>query len=379
MATIKREKNADGSTVYRVRAVVGYRANGDPIQRMETHRTMKAAQMAGRRMETARDRGQAVQPSRLRLSEFIAQFMERASRRGVRPTTLYNYQRLVDKRLLPDLGGMRLCDLSRANVQAWIDGIAAPSVARLSYRLLHAVLAEAIDLELLPVNPCERIRLPAAGQSGTSWSRDQARRFLATAANHMHQPYWLLAVRLGLRPSELLGLRWQSVDLEAGTLAVVEARPIVATRRFAGRPKSPSGVRLLDLPADLIAALRSHKLRQSALRLRQGAAWQDLVVTNHLGAEINYRALWQAFRRLCRRADVPVIRLYDMRHTAISLMAEAGADFKAISEVAGHSDPRLTRRVYQHVNREQRRAALQALGDALEEPIEPVHNDAKSG
>src|SRR6202035_928602 len=180
--------------------------------------------------------------------------------------------------------------------------------------------------------------LPRAPASkAAAWSRAEARRFLAAAADAPYWPYWPLAVRLGLRPSELLALRWSSVDLEAGTILIREATPIVAAKRFEGDPKSLSGVRTLDLPADLLTVLRAHKLRQAPLRLALGPAWPDLVCTDADGLAVRYRLLWKIYQHLMEKAGVPHIRLYDLRHTAISIMAESGADMKALGDALEES------------------------------------------
>ena len=88
----------------------------------------------------------------------------------------------------------------------------------------------------------------------------------------------------------------------------------------------------------------------------------------HMAEYIKDGNLDAAFKRLIVAAGVSRIRLYDMRHTAITLMAESGADIKAVSEVAGHANVLITRNVYQHINRSQRASALAALSTALDTP-----------
>jgi integrase len=142
---------------------------------------------------------------------------------------------------------------------------------------------------------------------------------------------------------------------------------------YDGGPKSKAGKRTLDLPPPLLAILRAHRADQApaVLSLADAKRGGALVCTGELGHPIGYRNLTRSFKRLCRVAGVRPIRLYDLRHTGISVMAERGADIKAISEVAGHANVLITRNVYQHVNRNQRAAALAALTEALGEPSDP--------
>jgi integrase len=374
MASIKKCTNGDGSISYRVRIVVGHKSDGTPIQGMRSCRTRKDADTLARQWETDRDRGLRGDPGKVRVGEYVQGWMLRSAKR-VRPSTLAGYRYLIDRYIMPGLGGSLLRELTPASLQAWIDTLPTPDTAHRCRRTLHICLEEAVRLNLLALNPADRVTTPPKGAStAAAWSRDSGRRFLAAAANHTYQPYWTLALRLGLRPSELLGLRWAAVNLDAGTVAVAEARATVANRSYKGAPKSDAGNRVLDMPADLVVHLRAHKARQNAERLALGPVWRgnDLVCCGELGQPIAYRNLTRAFKRVCGVAGVPMIRLYDLRHTAISLMAEAGADIKAISEVAGHANVLITRNIYQHINRAQRAAALghlaEALGDTQPEP-----------
>jgi integrase len=151
-------------------------------------------------------------------------------------------------------------------------------------------------------------------------------------------------VYTGLRPSELLALKWAALDLDAGTLAVKEAYPNVNGRRFEGPPKSDAGNRMLRLDPALLAVLRAHRSSQVEHRLLQGARWKaiDLVCASDVGTPIEPTNIRRRFIKLCEEAAVPRIRLCDLRHTTTSLMLEAGADLKATSEVLGHSDPGIT-------------------------------------
>jgi integrase len=104
-----------------------------------------------------------------------------------------------------------------------------------------------------------------------------------------------------------------------------------------------------------------------------GTVWNqnNLVCSGEVGQPIEYRNLRRAFKRICIEAGVSEIRLYDLRHTAITLMAAAGGDLKAISEVAGHANVTITRNVYQHINKQQRNAVLATLTVAHAAPAKP--------
>jgi integrase len=369
MATIRKVKNKDGSMSYRVRVVVGHKDDGTPKQQMRTYPTRREADAASRSMETDRDRGGDIAAKRMRMGAYLDDWLARAAMR-VRPSTLHGYRYAVEHHIRPGLGGLVVRDLTPTIVQKWIDTLSTPKMAHRCRSVLHNILEEAVRLNLLMMNPVDRISTPPMPPSiAQAWSSDEAKRLLAVAQNHLYQPYWSLALGLALRPSELLGLKWSAIDLAAATLEVREARPTVGVTSFQGAPKSEAGKRILDLPSALVKMLHAHHAEQLARSQKLGEVWVEtgLVCTNERGEPIEYSHLTRAFKRLRKRANVSDIRLYDLRHTAITLMAATGADLKAVSEVAGHANVQITRNIYQHTNRKQRAAVIDALAEVLEE------------
>jgi integrase len=249
------------------------------------------------------------------------------------------------------------------------------ATARRARSVLNVAMNEAARLGLLAMNPVPRTVPPAhTPKPGTAWSADEARRFLAVAATDPYSPFWQLGCYLGLRPSEIAALRWESVDLDAGTLRVERARPTACGKTFDSEDtKSPAGKRALTLPAALVLRLRTHRTAQKEQRLALGERWQEhgLVCPNLSGAPLCYSVIQERFALLCAQSGVTRIRVYDMRHTATSLMIDAGADLKAASEALGHSDPRITMKVYRHVRADQRAQAISVLAATLDLPDGP--------
>jgi integrase len=285
----------------------------------------------------------------------------------VRPSTLAGYRYCLDRHILPALGGYQMRQLTPATLQDWVDKLPTPDAAVRSRRILHIVLEDAVRLGMLDLNPAGRVKTPPKPPAqSAAWSADEARRFLQAARAHTYEPFWTLALRLGTRPGELLGLRWQAVDLDAGTLTISEAASTFGHETFTGAPKTKAARRTYDLPADLVALLDAHRRRQREL----GWGWRnaDCVCTRTDGGQIHYCNVRRAFKVLCAKAGVPVVRLYDMRHTCISLLLANGADIKATSDLVGHANVQITRNTYQKTFRDQRAKALDLLSDLLEAP-----------
>ncbi len=369
MAHFSQYRKKDGTVVHRIRVVVGYEKDGTPIQESRSYASKTDAKKGAKAWETEISQGLSGATAKTTLNEYLSEWLQRKARTA-RPITVTNYAWLI-KHTIADtpLAGTMLSKLTPGLVQKWIDGLPHAATARKARAILNIALNEATRLGHITLNPVARTTAPShVPREGKAWTASEVLRFLAAADQDSYSPFWQLACYLGMRPSEIAGLRWESVNLDNGTIQVVRARPTVCGKTFESeRTKSPSGTRTLHLPAPLIEKLRAHCIRQATVRSVAGTQWTEsgLVCTTEVGTPIDHRNTQRRFQRLCTQAGVPRIRVYDLRHTATSLMIDAGADLKAASEALGHSDPRITMKVYRHVQSSQRAQALALLAKAI--------------
>ncbi|GAA3695561.1 site-specific integrase [Gordonia hankookensis] len=232
--------------------------------------------------------------------------------------------------------------------------------------LLTAALNDAVDEGLLVRNVARLVERPRETQSEMStWTREQAAAFREHIRGDRIEALWLLSL-LGLRRSEVLGLTWGAVDIEAGTVTIRQARVTVngGAETAIGEPKSARSRRTLPVGADseVMTALRSLRATQARERLALGG-WgddRDLVAVDATGTPLRPEAYTDTFRRLAAEAGLPRVRLHDLRHTAASLMLDNGHSPHAVAAWLGH-DPGMTLRVYGHVYTD----ALAAAGGSL--------------
>ena len=172
-----------------------------------------------------------------------------------------------------------------------------------------------------------------------------------------------MALSLGLRQGEALGLRWNDIDTGARTLHVAQALQAVKGTRSLMEPKTENARRTLPLPVAMVGALRSHRTRQLEDRLRAGAGWRDhgLVFPTSVGTPIHPRNLVRSFHALLKRAELAPIRFHDLRHSCLSLLAAQGIPARMAMEIAGHLDIRLTQNVYTHVYDEAKQQAADVM------------------
>jgi integrase len=199
------------------------------------------------------------------------------------------------------------------------------------------------------------------------WTLEHARQFAATAAaDERFGPLWLVYLELGCRRGEGLGLRWIDVDQEKRAITIRQA--VVRTRTEV-KIKGTKGKRsrTLEVSDELLLALRRWRAVVNARRLRSRELWEDhgLVFADELGRPVDPGALRSHFRRLCRAAGVPVVRIHAMRHTAATLMVEAGAPLPAVSKRLGHARICTTTDSYGRTSPKMDDAAAAAIQSAL--------------
>jgi integrase len=182
-------------------------------------------------------------------------------------------------------------------------------------------------------------------------------------------PLYEVAISLGLREAELIGLRWADIDFQKRTLSVTgqmlrRRQPNGKTKLVRLPPKSKRSERSIPLSDGLCVTLKAHKKRILEERLRASTAWRDhdLVFPSQLGTPIDPVTLRAHFKRLLESAGLPATtRFHDLRHTAASLMLDDGATIADVSAILGHANAAITTRIYAHSYDEGQRRAVEGM------------------
>ncbi len=191
---------------------------------------------------------------------------------------------------------------------------------------------------------------------------------------------YVLALATGLRQGELLGLRWDDVDIEQGGLTVryqLQRIPGVGLRLR--ELKTEQSRRTLTLPVAARDALRRHRARQRQERLWAGSRWQDtsFIFTTPIGTPLDADNLRREYVALRDAAEMPPVRFHDLRHTFTSLLQGRGGKLLDISRVLGHSQVSTTTNTYAHLFTERYAEIADLMDDALTETV-PT-GDARTG
>lgn len=345
---------------------IRWRANGQTCT--ETVRgTKRDAQRILRDRLAEADKGLA--PARDTCAEWFDQWL-RITKPELSIVTTRNHRCQVDRYLRPAFGAVALAKLTPATIQAeWSrlaeEGRLSASTRRALHKVLAACLQRAAELGMITANPCDalRRRLPRVEHREMAvLSPDEARELIdRVRRTPLHAPV-IFALGLGARRGEIAALRWRHVDLDRGTVAIVEAaRQTTAADVEIGQTKT-GRARRVALPAFAVDELRLWKRQQAeqllALGVRQSA--ETRCCTDQAGRALSPNQISDAFRQLGAS-----VTFHGLRHTSASLALHAGASIKAVQERLGHSRASQTLDTYAHLLDGAADEAAIRLNDAL--------------
>ncbi|MEK9520045.1 site-specific integrase [Streptomyces venezuelae] len=317
------------------------------------------------------DNGVPVPTRSMKLSEWLPYWLDNIVKPRRKKTTAAKYEVHVRLYLVPILGSKRLESLGVADVRRFLVQLekkTSAATAKESHRVLRTALTAACREELVSRNVATLVEPPTvAARELSPWSLDETLDFLAAARKDPLYAAFVLAIALGFRRGEVVGLRWENVDLDKREIRVRTQRQRVAGEVYEDDPKGRRRTQTLPLPAICVAPLRWQRMRQAADRDRLGEFWEDTgyVFTTRTGKPVEPRNLYRSFTRVAKNADLRVVRLHDARHGTATLLTAAGVPPRVVMEILGHSQIAVTMNVYTHVVQDTQREAVSHIDRLL--------------
>ncbi len=399
--------NGDG-TVYQRKdsrwEAAGYvLAPGNTRKRVRVYGTTRREALAKLTEKiAASNRGVPVPSAQGSVAAYLTYWLDAVAVHQLRENTHTRYTAVARLYLIPGLGRKKLAKLTAKDVRTWLNQLrttcqcctrgldaareqplccaagkcCSKRLSPLTLAYVHSVLKSALEHavreEEIPRNVARNVR------TGTPRPRrfepltaDEARKFLATANGHRLQSLFELALHTGLRKGELLGLRWEDLDLDAGTAAIRRTLQRTSTGGLTTLPtKTCASERRIALPTRCLHSLKLHHEQQKREREAAGAMWQrdEPVFTTVQGRPIDPTNLTRTFNALLHKASLRRIRFHDLRHSTATLLLEQGVELVVIKELLGHAHIGVTATVYAHVRLRLPRDAIDLLGRALDPP-----------
>ncbi|NEA59513.1 site-specific integrase [Streptomyces sp. SID13666] len=400
----KRTRKPNGeSTIYfgkdgrwHGRVTVGVKDDGTPDRRHVSRKTKAEIHKAVRELEKKRESGvmpKAGKPWTVKL--WLAHWVENIAKPVISVNTYAGYEVAVRVHLTPGLGAHRLDKLEPEHIERFYarmkaQGSKAATVHQ-SHRTLRAALNEAVRRRHLAVNPARLAKAPKPDgdeEEVEPYSLEEVARLMDAAADRRHPVRWFLALAIGLRQGEALGLKWIDLDLDNGVLRVRRSRlrpkyahgcekpcgrkPGYCKQRKPIRPatketKSRAGKRPIGLPPQLLPMLKLHREQQERSKENARQLWEEggWVFTDDVGRPVNPRYDWDEWKRLLKAAKVRDGRLHDARHTAATVLLLLGIPDTAVDGIMGWEPGGAMRRRYQHMTAPVLKNIADKLGHAL--------------
>jgi integrase len=381
------------------RVTVGVKDDGTPDRRHVSRKTKAEIHQAVRELERARDAGRVRKPGKpWTVAAWLAHWVEKIAEPVVSVNTIAGYRVAVRVHLTPGLGAHRLDKLEPEHIERLYAKMRAkgskPATVHQAHRTLRTALNVAVRRRHITENPASLAKAPTVTEDEVEpYTLDEIARLLEAAAKRRHPVRWYLALALGLRQGEALGLKWSDVDLVNGILRVRRSRlrpkyehgcrgtcgkkhAGYCPERVPSRPvtkdtKSRAGKRPIGLPPQIVAMLRKHRAAQGLPEIPDGRAYEitwkgeGWVFTDHLGKPINPRFDYDEWKRLLNDAGVRDGRLHDARHTAATVLLLLGISDTAVDKVMGWEPGGAMRRRYQHATDPVLRGIADKLGHTL--------------
>jgi integrase len=389
----RRRGNNEGSIYkmqdgrWRAAVSVGKDAHGKPKRQVFTKPTRHEVQDELAKALRDVQLGLPIVSEKQTVGKYLDHWLCQIVKPSVRPKTFRTYSDFVKNHIGPSLGQIPLGKLSPQHVREFVNvklaipdaEIAAeiapagdarragkclsPATVKHILKMLRGALAVAVKDGQIQRNVAALVAPPTVPKHEMkAFSRTEARAFLAAVEGHRFEAVFTVAVALGMRQGEILGLRWSDVNLETGTLTVRAALQRVEKKLILVEPKSVRSRRSIQLPAVCVAAFARHMRSQEEWKRWAGSKWRETeyVFTTRIGTPVDARDLSREYYQITRpkrkgegtpapKLGFPAIRFHDLRHSAATLLLAQGVSPRYITELLGHSQVSFTMQTYAHV------------------------------
>jgi len=342
------------------------------------HKTEKEAWSACRKEINRLEQGHDIDGENMPYAEFLEIWLKEIAMAKLKPTVYEINKVLIDKRIVPDLGKIRLRDLTPLRIQRFYNkllSIYSSDYVKSIHSVVSKTLRQAFKWDMLPVNIMEKVDPPRLQKKEMSiWTLEQCQHFLEVTKDHPMHIVFSLAVRTGMRRGEILGLRWKDIDFENKTLSIQQTVAWTASQGIIFQDtKTSNSNRSVTIPEVLLADLnaRRHVVNKQKLAAGKEYAKHDLVCCLSDGKPIKPRYLLENFTNQISAAELPKIRFHDLRHSHATLLIQLKIHPKIGAERLGQTTSMFTDR-YAHVIESMQKEVATSIDTALEIPRKAV-------
>ncbi len=371
---------------WEARCTVGYDPKtGKQIQRSIYGSTQKEVRQKMAKIVAEVDEGIYLEPSDYTVATWLDLWLDTYAAVSVKPYTLDSYRTICNTHIKSGLGNRKLQELSPVVIQSFYNRLLrkdklSPKTVKNIHGVLHRALDRAVKNRILISNACDLCELPHTARTEIHpLTRDDIQRFVEEIRDHPYGRVFMTTLFTGMRQGEVLGLTWDCVDFEKGTILI--NKQLQKSKKVGGEyilaPTKTDKNRTVTVAPSVIGILREQMKDQESWKTTAGSAWQNvwnLVFTNALGEHLCHFTVYKRYKEVVKKLDIPDRRFHDLRHSFALASLENGDDIKTVQEHLGHSSASFTLDVYGHVSDEMQRKSA----DRMEAYIQSISDTDKN-
>ena len=376
-------RNGQEYTYWEARLTVGFDAGtGKQLQRSFTGKTQKEVRQRMQAAAVAINTGTYTEPSKITVGEWLdlwsADYLG-----GVKPFTVISYTNQIRNHIKPALGAVRLEALDTNVIQRFYNSLQSgsqgkkqlsPKTIKNIHGVLHKALQQAVAVGYLRFNPSDACTLPRIVRKELApLDEEESLAFLRAIQGHPMEDLFKVALFTGMREGEVLGLMWDCVNFENGTILINKQlqREKKKGGRYVFAPLKNDKARSITPAPSIMEVLKRHYAAQQEQRCLAGEAWTEsgLVFTNELGDHLAPHTAYSNFKRIAAAIGRPDARFHDLRHSYAVAAIRSGDDIKTVQGNLGHATAAFTLDVYGHVTDQMKRESAARMESYLKEVL----------
>lgn len=376
-------RNGNKYTYWEARYTLGWDpVTGKQIQKSISGKTQKEVAQKLRQITHEMDEGTHIEPCKMTVEEWMDTWRNDFLV-GQKESTIYLYNRDIELYIKPTIGSIKLSDLTTPVVQHFYNELLKPSrkgakplsskTVRDINGVLHQALQQAVANRMIMYNPTDACKLPKKkSREIKPLEGKQVTEFLNLIKDHPHELLYKITLFTGLREGEVLGLTWDCVDFDRNLLTVkqqLRKSQEKGGEYYFSTPKNGKQ-RVVALAPSVVELFRLQQQKQETMKKETGDVWDNkynLVFTNAFGDRLSYRTVYDCFKRIAKKMDMPTLRVHDLRHTYATISIANGDDIKTVQENLGHATAAFTLEVYGHVTEKMQRKSADRLENYIQQ------------
>lgn len=345
---------------------------GKQIQRSVYGATQQEVRKKLAQITTDLDNGTYKEPCKMTVGQWL-DIWQRDYLGGVKPRTADLYKSQIDTCIKPGLGAVKLESLNTHSIQGFYNKLGkerdgkpglAPKTIQNVHGVFHKALQQAVAIGYIRFNPADACTLPRSERKEIKPLEDeQITAFLKAIQGHEFETLYMVDLFTGMRQSEILGLTWDCVDLDNGTITISKQLQKWKDGDYAFTSPKNGKCRTLTPAPSVMKLLRKHRAEQNERKLKVGKLWEDtgLVFTNELGGNLSHKVIYNRFKKVVAAIGCPDVRFHDLRHSYAVASIRSGDDIKTVQGNLGHHTAAFTLDVYGHVTEQMKRESAQRM------------------